>query len=90
MGNYFGQLESIGPWIAAWVYILFFGMTMGWRFESGRWRSLDLLQSPQREAARLAPLGPGLPKSEPGAAVRDIAQEMGKAEALSTLTKKDR
>ncbi len=77
MGTYFAELESVGPWIAAWVYILFFGMTMAWRFESGGWRNLSLLESTRRDAARLAPIGPGLPESEPEATVRDIAQELG-------------
>jgi len=76
MVTYFPELESAGPWIAAWVYILFFGLTMAWRFESGGWRSLNLLESIQRAAARIAPVGPGLPESEPEATVRDIAQEL--------------
>ncbi len=76
MVTYFPELESAGPWIAAWIYILFFGVTMGWRFESGRWRSLKLLEATQRDAARIAPVGPGLPESEPEATVRDIAQEL--------------
>ena len=76
MVTYFPELESAGPWIAAWVYILFFGLTMAWRFESGGWRSLNLLESIQRPAARIAPVGPGLPESEPEATVRDIAQEL--------------
>ena len=77
MGTFFAELESVGPWIAAWVYILFFGLTMAWRFESGGWRNLNLLESTQRDAARLAPVGPGLPESEPEATIRDIAQELG-------------
>ena len=81
MGTYFAELESAGPWIAAWVYILFFGMTMAWRFESGGWRNLKLVESTQRDAARLAPVGPGLPESEPEATIRDIAQELGEGRA---------
>ena len=76
MVTYFPELETAGPWIAVWVYILFFGVTMAWRFESGGWRSLNLLESTQRAAARIAPVGPGLPESEPEATVRDIAQEL--------------
>ena len=40
-------LESIGPWIAASFYIIMFGMTVWWRFASGRWRSIDLLNKSQ-------------------------------------------
>jgi MATE family multidrug resistance protein len=38
------EIESVGPWIAAAVYIILFGITMGWRFESGAWRSINLLR----------------------------------------------
>jgi MATE family multidrug resistance protein len=37
------SLQSIGPWIAASFFIIAFGLTMAWRFESGRWRSINLL-----------------------------------------------
>ncbi|MCP3902459.1 MAG: MATE family efflux transporter [Planctomycetes bacterium] len=70
------EWESVGPWIAAAVYIIVFGVTMAWRFESGRWRSIKLLAPEEREAARVAPLGPGLPPGEAEAAVRDIAEEL--------------
>jgi MATE family multidrug resistance protein len=70
------EWESVGPWIAAAVYIVIFGVTMAWRFESGRWRSIKLLPPEEREAARVAPLGPGLPPGEAEAAVRDIAEEL--------------
>ncbi len=39
-------LESVGPWIAAAFYLLVFGATMWWRFESGRWRKIKLLVTP--------------------------------------------
>lgn len=35
-------LESVGPWIAASVYVIVYGLTMSWRFESGRWRAIRL------------------------------------------------
>ena len=37
------HLESVGPWIAAAAYIAVLGVAVAWRFESGRWRSIDLL-----------------------------------------------
>lgn len=40
----FPGLESVGPWIAAAVFIIVYGVTMAWRFESGRWRSINLLR----------------------------------------------
>ena len=38
------QLESLGPWIAASIYVIVMGATMAWRFESGAWRKIDLLR----------------------------------------------
>src|SRR5690606_20979605 len=43
-------LESIGPWIAASVYIIMFGLTLWRRFEGGRWRAIQLLHSPPTKA----------------------------------------
>jgi hypothetical protein len=40
-------LESLGPWIAAAVYIIVYGLTMQWRFAAGRWRSIRLLDEPE-------------------------------------------
>jgi MATE family multidrug resistance protein len=37
-------LESIGPWIAAALYISLFGMTLWRRWASGRWRSIQLIK----------------------------------------------
>jgi hypothetical protein len=68
-------LESIGPWLAATGYIIAFGVTMAWRFESGRWRSIRLLDNERRQAAQVAPLGPAPPATDPEASVRDLAEE---------------
>ena len=38
------QLKSLGPWIAASVYVIVMGGAMAWRFESGAWRKIDLLR----------------------------------------------
>ena len=38
-------LESLGPWIAAMVYLLILGVAMAIRFEGGSWRRIDLLGS---------------------------------------------
>jgi MATE family multidrug resistance protein len=37
------QLESTGVWIAASAYVIVRGLVMAWRFESGAWRRIDLL-----------------------------------------------
>jgi hypothetical protein len=42
-------LESVGPWIAAAAFVILYGLTMWWRFETGRWRSISLLE-PRSEA----------------------------------------
>lgn len=39
------QLESIGPWIAAAVYIVVCGVTMAWRFRFGPWRQMKLVDN---------------------------------------------
>ncbi|MCH8153494.1 MAG: MATE family efflux transporter [Planctomycetes bacterium] len=70
------QLGSIGPWIAASAYIIIYGITMSWRFETGRWRSIKLLEPRARDAAQVAPIGPGPPATDPDAAVRDLAESM--------------
>jgi MATE family multidrug resistance protein len=47
----FPGLESVGPWIAAAVYVIVYGFFMWWRFESGRWRSISLV-TPAEPARR--------------------------------------
>lgn len=42
--RYAPGLESVGPWIAASVYIILFGMTLWRRWASGRWRSIKLIR----------------------------------------------
>jgi len=37
------QLESVGPWMAASAYVIVLGIVLAWRFETGRWRKIDLL-----------------------------------------------
>lgn len=44
MVHFVPQLESIGPWIAASVYVMILGILMARRFESGAWRKIDLLR----------------------------------------------
>jgi len=40
---YVPQLTSIGPWIAASLYVMILGILMAHRFESGAWRKINLL-----------------------------------------------
>ncbi len=51
MVKYFPQLESIGPYIAATVYVIVLGIMMAWRFEGGAWRKIDLLGRGKANAA---------------------------------------
>jgi hypothetical protein len=37
------QFTSIGPWMAATAYVIILGVLVAWRFESGQWRKIDLL-----------------------------------------------
>ncbi len=38
-------IESLGPWLAATGYVFALGVLMAWRFESQRWRRIDLLSA---------------------------------------------
>jgi multidrug resistance protein, MATE family len=40
------QLESLGPWLAGCVFLAVLGVLLAWRFESGKWRTIDLLAQP--------------------------------------------
>ena len=71
--TYFPQTGSIGPWIAAAIYVIIIGITMAIRFERGGWRSIKLIEGDDRvEAARAAPLTIGPPASEADAAIADF------------------
>jgi MATE family multidrug resistance protein len=72
--RYLPQWESIGPWIAASVYIILFGMTMWVRFSRGAWRSIKLLDNAVSQAARVAPMTEGPPDSRPDTAYEDLAE----------------
>ncbi len=43
MVTYLPQLTSVGPWIAASLYVIVLGVTMAIRFERGRWKNINLL-----------------------------------------------
>lgn len=74
---FFPEIESLGPWIAAGVYIILYGFTMGLRFRSGRWRSIKLLDhGPEPGAARsveVAEAGLALDATVPGSAPEVVA-----------------
>ena len=71
--TFFPQLGSLGPWIAAAVYVVLIGLTMVYRFEQGKWRSIDLLKNSDRiEAARSAPITIGPPAMEADGAIADL------------------
>jgi MATE family multidrug resistance protein len=71
--TYFPNLGSIGPWIAAAMYIILIGITMLIRFEKGKWKEIDLLKDPDRiEAGRSAPITIGPPACEADAAIADL------------------
>jgi multidrug resistance protein, MATE family len=66
-------LESLGPWIAAAAYIILYGVTMALRFESGRWRSIQLLDREDEPRSAMEPVLPGPPPSS--TVVRDLADD---------------
>ena len=83
MTKFWPELESIGPWVGASVYIILLGFTMLWRFEKGAWRSIKLLNVAEREAAGIAPIGPGAPASTAEGSYRDLVEEVAESVAES-------
>jgi MATE family multidrug resistance protein len=59
------QLTSLGPWIAASLYVVVLGGVMGWRFEGGAWRKIDLLGRLGAGAAPPLPPTPIIPSKTP-------------------------
>jgi MATE family multidrug resistance protein len=74
--KYAPGLESTGPWIAASVYIILFGLTMWRRFANGRWRAIRLVDQPAPPGVDLIAGLAEPPASLPNAAVRDLAESM--------------
>jgi MATE family multidrug resistance protein len=52
MTQWFPQLTSIGPWMAATAYVVVLGILVAWRFESGKWRKIQLLDRPEHQRGR--------------------------------------
>jgi hypothetical protein len=74
----FPQLESIGPWIGSAAFIILFGVTMAWRFESGAWRKIQLLDAGR--AGEASPkYDPGPPVIEPDVEIRERAEDFGES-----------
>jgi MATE family multidrug resistance protein len=36
------NLESLGPWLAGTVYVVFLGLALWWRFTRGKWKEIDI------------------------------------------------
>ncbi len=79
ISNIWPELQALGPWIGAAIYVIAFGIMMGIRFELGAWRKLDLLKV-TAAAQKPSIIGPGPPASEADATIRDIADAIGDAE----------
>ncbi len=77
----FPGLESLGPWIGASFYIIIFGVTMFLRWESGRWRTMQVIDRSHHDAAMAIPL-PGAPGTASDDAAEDLAADIA-AEALT-------
>ena len=67
----FPDLESIGPWIAAGVYLGVLGITLAIRFERGRWRSISLLDKAEEGVRIPGVVGPGPPPLSAVGSIRD-------------------
>ncbi len=58
MIHFFPDLESLGPWIVASAYVILLGPVLAWRFESGKWRKIDLLKKHEYPIQLTPPQGP--------------------------------
>jgi len=59
------NLGSVGPWIAASIYVIVLSLLLTWRFESGAWRRIDLLGRGEKALPT--------PPAEPRPAADDMA-----------------
>ncbi|MCH2162110.1 MAG: MATE family efflux transporter [Phycisphaerales bacterium] len=66
------ELGSVGPWLGALAFIVVYGGVIAWRFERGRWRSIDLLKKSSRSTS--GPQG-ALPGGETRGSVEPIGPE---------------
>lgn len=54
MVYYMPELQSLGPWITASAYVIILGPILAWRFESEKWKKIDLLKK-QEDPIQLTP-----------------------------------
>ncbi|MCJ7545176.1 MAG: MATE family efflux transporter, partial [Phycisphaerae bacterium] len=66
------QLGSLGPWIAASLYVVVLGAVMAWRFEGGAWRKIDLLGRLGAPGAAPLPPAPIIPAQVPPPPPADV------------------
>jgi MATE family multidrug resistance protein len=83
LARYVPQWESVGPWVGASAFIIFYGITMTLRFEMGGWRKIKLLRTPEEEAAEHAPVGPTPPASCADASVSDVTEWLDEHAAIA-------
>jgi hypothetical protein len=62
------------------VYIVVFGGVMLWRWRSGQWRHIKLIDRVSADAAQVAPLEGGVPGLQPTMAIEDIVEGMHRAD----------
>ncbi len=67
------QLSSLGPWLAASLYVVVLGAVMAWRFESGAWRKIDLLGRLRVRPVVPLPPAPIIPSEAPPPPPADVA-----------------
>ena len=72
LGYAFPEWGSVGPWIGAALHIGVLSATLARRFESGHWRTIDLLSGARPQPA----VAPVSPVPEPGVAVGDLSAEI--------------
>ena len=74
MVRFVHSLGSIGPWIAAASFLIVLALVLMWRFESGGWKSIRLLDEDSEAMLQSFPPGPTPPDMEAVVLAQDMAE----------------
>jgi hypothetical protein len=69
------ELKSLGPWLGAAAYIVLLALAYLWRFESGAWKRIRLVDQPVMPAGGDA--GEGIVPELPGVDLGDGGVRVG-------------
>jgi MATE family multidrug resistance protein len=73
--RYFGQLGSLGPWIGAAMFIITLSLALAWRWRSGKWKNIRVVDRDAPAVPEAA--GEGAAVSQRAASLDVPHEEMG-------------